>query len=144
MPARRNQPQAFPLEDIHFTYDFRRTSPLQFRPSCGTAAPYLRSIRMSEVTKRSTLRRMVNDRLYAFHRTLVTQFSSDAETFLERAQVAPLKCPACGAQMILSMSIASSTPQEPDQIFTCKACGVSYMTRDYIPVYGRAAKLTDN
>jgi hypothetical protein len=45
-------------------------------------------------------------------------------------------CPACGAQMVLSRSIAIDDPQEPHHVFACTTCGVSY----FIPVGGRYAR----
>ena len=120
-----------------------RTRALEFFPSefstkLGTADTRRRSTQMSECANRSVLRRIVNDRLYKFHRLLVAQFSSDAENFLERVRLSSMRCPACGGQMALSRTITTFDPRETEHIFACVRCGLSYLTEDHIPVNGRA------
>jgi hypothetical protein len=91
---------------------------------------------MGERIKRSAVRRIIAARLYDFHRLLLAQFSRGAEDFLQRLERSAMRCPACGSQMALSRSVATADPQEQEHVFACMTCGVSYFTRDYIPVSG--------
>jgi hypothetical protein len=84
------------------------------------------------------LRRIINDRLREFHRLLVAEFSSDSESFLERLQLSSMRCPACGGQMALARTITTFNPREPEHVFACMRCGLSYLTEDHVPVNGRA------
>jgi uncharacterized protein YbaR (Trm112 family) len=92
---------------------------------------------MRERTKRNALRRVIAARLHEFHRLLLALFSRGAEDLLLRAELSSLRCPACGAQMVLSRSIATADLQEPHHVFACTTCGLSYFTIDGIPVSGR-------
>jgi hypothetical protein len=92
---------------------------------------------MRERIKRNALRLIIAARLYEFHRLLLAQFSRGAEDLLRRLELSSMRCPACAAQMVLSRSVVTSNPHEPDQVFACTTCGLSYFTRDYIPVSGR-------
>jgi transposase-like protein len=114
-----------------------RTFLLQFQPAAGTADIFSRSIQMNDRVKRKALRDRIGELLRQVHRLLIARLSPESETFWERIQLASLVCPACGAQMALSMSIATPKPRQ-DQVFTCAPCGVSYLTQDYTPVNGRA------
>lgn len=93
---------------------------------------------MRERTKRNALRLIIDEKLYEFHRLLLAQFSRGAEALLLRAELSSMRCPACGAQMILTRSIATADLQDPHHVFACTTCGLSYFTRDHIPVNGRA------
>jgi hypothetical protein len=93
---------------------------------------------MSERTKRSVLRRVINDRLYQFHRALLVWFASDAKNFLERLRLSSMRCPACGGQMALTRTITTFNPREMENVFACVRCALSYLTEDHIPVNGRA------
>jgi hypothetical protein len=108
------------------------------RSNVGTPSSYRRSIQMSERTKRSVLRRVINDRLYQFHRALLVWFASDAKNFLERLRLSSMRCPACGGQMALTRTITTFNPRETENVFACVRCALSYLTEDHIPVNGRA------
>jgi hypothetical protein len=56
---------------------------------------------MRECLKRKALRHILAAKLYEFHRLLLAQFSRGAEDILLRAELSSMRCPACGAQMIL-------------------------------------------
>ena len=92
---------------------------------------------MREPTKRNVLRRIIAAKLCEFHRLLLVQVSRGGEDLLLRAELSSMRCPACGAQMVLSRSIATADLQDPHHVFACTTCGLSYFTRDHIPVSGR-------
>jgi predicted RNA-binding Zn-ribbon protein involved in translation (DUF1610 family) len=92
---------------------------------------------MRERTKRNALRLIIAEKLYEFHRLLLAQSSRGAGDLLLRAEISSMRCPACGAQMVLSGSIATADLQDQDHVFACTTCGLSYFTRDHIPVSAR-------
>jgi predicted RNA-binding Zn-ribbon protein involved in translation (DUF1610 family) len=92
---------------------------------------------MRERPNRNVLRRIIAEKLYEFHRLLLTQSSRGAEDLMLRAEISSMRCPACGAQMVLSRSIATADLHDPHHVFACATCGLSYFTRDHIPVSGR-------
>jgi predicted RNA-binding Zn-ribbon protein involved in translation (DUF1610 family) len=93
---------------------------------------------MRERNERNALRLIIAEKLYEFHRLLLAQSSRGAEDLLLRAEISSVRCPACGAQMVLRGSIATADLQDQDHVFACTTCGLSYFTRDYIPVSSRS------
>lgn len=91
---------------------------------------------MSERRSRKVLRRAIAAKLSEFYRLLVGEVSQGADDLLRRVELWAMRCPACGTQMDLSKTIATADPQEPEHVFACRKCGVSYFTKDYIPVGG--------
>jgi hypothetical protein len=106
--------------------------------SVGTANIYGRSYLMSERKRRNAMRSVIADELHEFYRSLIAQFTVGTDDFLRRAELSSMTCPSCGAQMVPSRSIATSDPGEPQHVFACRRCGLSYLTQDFIPVCGRS------
>jgi transcription elongation factor Elf1 len=86
---------------------------------------------MGDFEKRRAIRRRLGDKLRKFHQTLLTGVAADAEGFLRRL----MHCPACGDEMVPSISKATINPRYPDYLFACAKCGVSYFAESYLHRY---------
>jgi hypothetical protein len=83
---------------------------------------------MGDPRMRRLMRTRLADRLRDFHTVLLTRFSVGAEDFLRRAELSYMHCPACGDEMVLSISMATINPRNPDYLFSCAKCDLSYFT----------------
>lgn len=90
---------------------------------------------MRERESRSVRRRIIAAKLDQFYRLLLAQFSRGSlfaarGTFVYAVSIVRGRN---GAEQ----KRHSSNPRVPDHVFACVKCGLSCITRDYIPVSGR-------
>jgi hypothetical protein len=80
---------------------------------------------MGDIRKRRAIRHTLANRLRHFHQTVLTGVSADTD-FLRRMEHCLMHCPACGDEMMLSISLVTINPRYPDYVFACAKCAVSY------------------